>query len=961
MADVFVSYSRRDSEFVRRLAEAVGARGKEVWVDTEGIADGEVFPEAIKRAIEQTDAFLFVITPASVGSAYCEQEVEYARELQKRIVPVLRDPVSDAELPAEIRDRNWIPFTEADEFDASLGRLVTALDTDLDAAKAHTRWLVKALEWDTEGRDRSFLLRGSELKAAEAWLAASPEDADPAPTPLQREYLLASRESAARRQRLLVGASMVVAAVSIGLLIFAVISRSQAVSAQTGASAQALAAESQAELPNDPEISLILGQKAVSTKVTSQTLFALRAALDSSPFERAYTTIREPGTCGFNAGLTAALSPDGRQIAEGTCGGMLKLVDFGSGHTRHRLRAPSGVVSLAYSPNGRLLAVGTERQIVLVNPATGAVVRRRSGLTGHVLAASFAPGVAALAFTPDGRELATIDTVHVDLWSVPSLQKRVLATYGGAAGDSMAFTPNGRELIVGGSYDNAFKVYDTRSGRLMRTVVTASASQGAQYVLLAISRDGRSLAVGYATQNSLIDKVSLYSTRTWRREFDVTSIPYVEISALDFSPDGSELAVGAENGAAQVWSLITREKVASYAGPTAAVGSMVFTPGGRSVVTASNDGTVRLWRALGVEKALVPVAANIGGVGLSGTTLLVSGEAAGKSWLYRYHLSPSPRLVRSTYLGRSDAVAGWLSANGRVGVTYSAPNQEDGAPARGPLRIYEEATNRVIRTVPGLEIENAVLSRDGSLLFLQLQPPPLQRRPTGRPPSGPPKSAPVPTLEVMNTATGRVVRLATAMPCGETPRSVAFSPNGGRVAGGAFCGYVEVWNARTGRLVGQVNERAELSSVDLNSDGSRLLVGSWDSRATIWNVKKEKVARQLIGHTSGIDWASFAGDRLVVTAALDDTVRVWDAETGAELRVLNFAAEQQPIVTSPNGQEMALGESTLTLGADDDVRVFATCPACEDAKALLREARPHIPPGSDLTVLEKAVVRGANG
>src|ERR1700723_3438783 len=107
MADVFVSYSRRDSEFVRRMADSITQRGKEVWLDTEGIADGEVFPEAIKRAIEQSDAFLFVITPSSVGSRYCEQEVEYARDLQKRIVPLLREFVPDSDLPAEIRDRNW--------------------------------------------------------------------------------------------------------------------------------------------------------------------------------------------------------------------------------------------------------------------------------------------------------------------------------------------------------------------------------------------------------------------------------------------------------------------------------------------------------------------------------------------------------------------------------------------------------------------------------------------------------------------------------------------------------------------------------------------------------------------------------------------------------------------------------------------------------------------------------------
>ena len=118
MADVFVSYSRRDSEFVRRLTEAVSDRGgRDVWLDTEGIQDGEVFPEVIKRAIEQSNTFLFVITPNAVNSAYCENEVEYARQMQKRILPVLREPVPDAELLAEIRDRNWIPFTEDADFE----------------------------------------------------------------------------------------------------------------------------------------------------------------------------------------------------------------------------------------------------------------------------------------------------------------------------------------------------------------------------------------------------------------------------------------------------------------------------------------------------------------------------------------------------------------------------------------------------------------------------------------------------------------------------------------------------------------------------------------------------------------------------------------------------------------------------------------------------------------------------
>ena len=166
MPDVFVSYSRRDGEFVHALAADLEARGKSVWIDTQGIGDGEVFPEAIRHAIEQSDAFVFVITPESVASRYCETEVEYAQQLQKRVVPVLRELVEDDGLPEAIRVRNWIPYTPDVDAAAASERLVAALDTDLEHTHAHTRWLVKALDWDSHERDPSFLLRGSELAEA---------------------------------------------------------------------------------------------------------------------------------------------------------------------------------------------------------------------------------------------------------------------------------------------------------------------------------------------------------------------------------------------------------------------------------------------------------------------------------------------------------------------------------------------------------------------------------------------------------------------------------------------------------------------------------------------------------------------------------------------------------------------------------------------------------------------------
>ena len=139
MAHVFISYSRRDSSFVGPLADGLRARGKDVWIDIEGIRDAEVFPEALREAIDSSDGFVFVISPASVNSQYCMREVGDAVDAGKRIVPVDWERVPDEQVPEPIRVRNWIPATDED-LDATVERVVKALDTDLDYLKAHTHW-----------------------------------------------------------------------------------------------------------------------------------------------------------------------------------------------------------------------------------------------------------------------------------------------------------------------------------------------------------------------------------------------------------------------------------------------------------------------------------------------------------------------------------------------------------------------------------------------------------------------------------------------------------------------------------------------------------------------------------------------------------------------------------------------------------------------------------------------------
>ena len=957
MADVFVSYSRRDTEFVRRLAASIGDKGKEVWLDTEGIADGEVFPEAIKRAIEGSDAFVFVITPSSVESAYCENEVEYARDLQKRIVPVLRAPVPDPELPAEIRDRNWIPFTEEGEFDAGLSRLLNALDTDLEAAKAHTRWLLKALEWDSEGRDKSFLLRGSELKVAETWLASRPEGSDPAPTQLQREYLLASREGAARRQRALMGGAVVVAAVSIGLLIFALISRGQAVSERVSARAQALAAESQAELPNDPEISLVLGMRSVQADSTPQTMFALRAALDASPLELGLPTVNVPAACSQNlgGGLTATYSPDGRQIAEAVCSGQVRLLDAANGRLERRVSLGRGAASVAYSPDGAQLAVGTGPGVVLLDPGSGRVLRRLNEVPNPRPAQTL-----AVAFSPSGRLLAATSPAGLTVWTLPDGRARTLAATP-AQGFGLAFSPDGRRLYTGGM-DALVRVYDVRSGRLVHAIDPFPGNHGQSWPLVvAASHDGSQLAIGYPGAPSGAGVVSIYSARTWRHEFNVVSIPEVEIQSLAFSPDDARLAVGAYDGTAGVWSLIAREQLAAYDGPTASVNSVSFSPDGSSALTASSDGVARVWRALGVERSFIPVRGSIDFMAVRGDTLSVEDEGPKGYQVSRWRLPGGQPLSTQTLLHNANAGFVHISDDGRLAFVarFPAPISASGAPLPAALSIVDAATGRVVRRLGSttLDLEGApTLSPDDSNLIIA-------ETPSAKIIPGPGGSRTGLTgngrLEVLNLASGHFVTLTPAEPCGPgVSEQWTFSGDGRRVAQDAFCGVVEVWDVGTGRLLRTVNQNAETSAVALNRDGSKLLVASWDSRATIYSVATGRQLVSFIGHTRGIASAGLSPDGTrVVTVSLDHTVRVWDARTGQNLRVLTFTDDQSEVAYNGDGSEIAVAENTPSLGTPNIIRLFNTCPACQNPGELLKLAAPHAT--NNTTQLERSVIAGS--
>src|SRR5947209_14851139 len=101
--DVFISYAHEDAEFVGRLHAALSAQGREAWIDTEGIEPADRWRGSAQEAIERADAFVFVLSRASLGSRACLEELDYAISLNKRLIAICVDEaVADTEKPAAL-------------------------------------------------------------------------------------------------------------------------------------------------------------------------------------------------------------------------------------------------------------------------------------------------------------------------------------------------------------------------------------------------------------------------------------------------------------------------------------------------------------------------------------------------------------------------------------------------------------------------------------------------------------------------------------------------------------------------------------------------------------------------------------------------------------------------------------------------------------------------------------------
>ncbi len=925
MTAVFISYSRRDKDFVARLHDALVQRKYEVWVDWEDIPPSAEWFEEIRGGVERADGFIYLISPDSVDSTVCQRELEHAVSQRKRIIPVLRRDVDDAKVQPAAAALNWIFLRDGDDFDAGLEQLAGAIEQDLDHVRTHTRLGVQASRWEAGGREPSQLLRGAELAAAEGWLVAG-ADKQPDATPLQREYVLAGRQAATRRQRTLIGAVTLALVVAVALAVVALIQRSNAIHERNVAFARQLDAQAQSQYPTDPELSVLLAVKASQVNPGSATEEGLRAALAQSHVRIRYT-LTGPGTG------DAVWSPDGTRllVTSPGAGGWARIYTPGSDAAPVVLGSPPSVAGQSeWDARGDRVVIGGTQPAVY-DALTGRLIARVPGnvlysaltsdgtrvltvdtnslghvfdvATGHELA-SFHPSdhaaTSCLALSPDDSVAAQCDLQSLtnprspgalDTWDVRT-GRLLHSVPSPAVISSVAFSPDSRRYVFtspssvnSGSGTSAVTlaraeglpgtfVYDTHTGRrviaFQGAASAAAFSPVAELPTLAYATVGNNLAHVYSFLSG--QNVTLAGAN------DV-------INSVGFDQYGTDVVTASNDKIARVYDALTGGlPVEVLAGHRSTVQSAGFGAGDTRIATASADGTVRVWA---------------GPIPLSAATLPPSGPAPLADAGIRF-TADGERIVQASQTGAGQVLDGHTL---KVLARFAAP------PGQGFTSVSATRDGRIVAAL------STPLGKTGGLGFATV-------------------------ADLYDSGTGRLI--ATLPPVAAGPLfGAALDYHGDTLLTLGVNGASDEWDTRTGRLLHHLPGSTAAAAAAFSQDGSQLAIVHYpDLPRTVtgttafgpitidlYDARSGRHQRTVIGNTltpQEVDTDLYApltvafspdGTLLAVSGA-DEGIELYDPHTGRATHLPLGLADAPggsyvaSLAFSPNGKLLAAGAAS---------------------------------------------------
>ncbi len=862
MADVFISYSRQDTELIRCLFDALHARQREVWVDWQGIEYSTKWWEEICAGIEGADNFVLIISPDALLSVYCQREIEHARKLNKRIIPFLYRPIDEAALVGAfyadpekrayemlardnweiIKAMHWIDYPKLQDFDRALDALLETVDTDLERVRTHTRLLLRIRDWESRGRSPSTLPRGDELAAYERWLAESDKDGGrPLPTVPQRYFIAESRRAkgdlwardaqSERRNRQFRRAAAASALIGLLALIVGIGSANQALTARHDAAT----AEARERMANTQvfagqtqiaQVTATLGAIEVEAQFGRDVGESWRLAGEAN-----LILIKPDGNAEIAAllgirALNKVYSPEADAALVKALDNLVLLRTF-EGHTET-------VTSVAFAPDERTVLTGSwDGTARLWDAVTGDLLHKFEGHTGPVTSVAFSPnGSTVLTGSWDGT---------ARLWEAAT--GGLLHTFIGHTGPvtSVAFAPDGRTVLTG-SGDGTARLWDAIGNPLHIFVAESWVHD------VAFAVDGQAVLTASDDRTArLWDVASGERLRTFTGHTG-------PVSSVVFAPDEQTVLTGSWDGTARLWEAATGERLRTFEGHAGPVTSVAFASDGRTVLTGSSDRTARLWGAAsgdwlrtftGHTRPVTSVAFSPDGQ----TVLTGSGDGTARLW--------------------DAATSYWLRTFEGGSWVYDVAFAPDGltvltSHANSTAWLWDATTGDPLRRFGGggFGVSSVAFAPDGQTV--------LTSRWTDTALAGA-------YVELWDVTTGNLLRTFEGVSIGY---GMAFAPDGKTVLTSSWDDTARLWDATTGNLLRRFEGHAGgVSDAAFAPDGKTALTGSWDGTARLWDVASSGQLRTFTGHTRPVTSVAFAPDgQTVLTGSEDGTARLWDVD-----------------------------------------------------------------------------------
>lgn len=851
MSDVFLSYSRRDKEMCRRIFDSFKEQGKEVWADFEDIPLTADWWEEIKAGINASEAFVFLISPDSVRSTVCRQEIDHAVDNNKRIIPVLyREIVEDEDkelIHPSIGAHNWV-FINDDNYDDGFGALLASVETDLEHNRTMTRLLVRAREWDNSERAMSYLLIGDDLKEAESWLTQA-VNKDPKPMDLHYTYITASRQVESNRQRQLLTGVTIALGVAIALAVFALfqwndarIAREAAEVAQaaaersaTEALSLALAANSgQFLINNDPDIALTLALEAVevdSSQPQSQLALANAAYAPGTRFRIQHT-----------AGVVnrVAYNSSGTIILTGTNSGFICLTNsqtgeqiacMGDGQNPVHAEEVFGVAFLPGDLQTASLGEAGEIFIWDIDPDSDTYGEALFEYNHDV-------GLDSLAISPDGEQVLFGDAdgaIGILAWQ-NSAEPAYLPQHHNSAVTAIAVSPSGELALTGGA-DGTVYLWDMESRLLLHTEPALHFVNGGGAGVMGFDFNEAETEAVSSGRDDLIIRWNLLEPGIVRR-YEGHNDP---VTHAVFVPGNMILSSSWDNSI-KLWDIETGAVIREFFGHTGGVNDLALHPDRETFVTGSFDTDLRIWtlNSFLINQRLVDFLPAI-------EKVAVSQDA---SFVVTAHDEGSVMLWDLTG-ERDDSV---LPQN-----TDNTNNSDVPPPRRNP---NEPLANPIIRHT-GTATDVAI-SPDGTLVVS------------------------IGTDDVLHVSNIENKRRQWGISNldGGTPRALQFDETGD-ILYVALSNEIRWYEAATGDLINNLLIERSIRAFAVNHDGTQALIGYSGSSDNLHLIDLEtgNVIYNLDGHTDGVLSVNFNSDSTqAVSGSFDNTVLVWDLTDGEEIR-----------------------------------------------------------------------------